>query len=1361
MGCWDGPLAAMVLLLLLPTLSAASFSDCFPSQQLERFWEKPSYAPGNPYIYRLFFADFYSFSFDNASQSLALENLSLAKPSEISAILPPQKAKLASAASSSLSQLHAHLGNATASQYRAHALSKPAQDAAATLFGPIDVTLFFLPNTGAMIAAYANTFLKAHSISTYMGAYPAEHASFLSSTAGIYDSANAAASSLAQGADEELAFLEKAGAGSVSYSGKAKSAYFEAQSFLSSQKCPSHKERATQIGQYSQSSPPIPDFASVGLPGYLQETVGTGNSSLHSLARFASRLSEAALAMQSEHSTSLLSAKTAISSLQGETDSLGQERLELIGDAPSFLSGGEGSLSVGGEFGGIHSGLLLARQELAESQRLLSEAQLSHSSKSADGYLASAIAQLELAGKKSQTAFSSLAQVRTSAQDAVAAQKEIAQTAISRAESALSAPLTSATDASASADARGFLEKAKQEFSLANGKRTLGERFISYSDAAKLAAEAVVRSESRAFLPQSNLARQKLTSLSSLISASEKDGLELEYERWKLDEYNKLLQSANSADAIGAISDAADADRQAILLRLAERYSYLEEKFTSASAAVLEIRGSKPSFLPGFERLSQYFPGGMLDVSLAAGKLSKMDAQLEQAGAEIQLAMPQHLSAILSANVRILESIEQPALGTQTAYSATISTMNTARFSYPSPVQFTAATTIQIYSSDQLSGDKLFDTYPENGKSILVLPSVDAGQSLSFTFGKTEQPAQITSSQYSCTGATAGQAEVEKEISFFTTRPLPSLSISEEVPSGTISGLAKYNGAAIPLQPQSNGNGGALLSGKLAGVSQGKHSLQISYAVSYPFSISQPDKAYEGIAPGAKKVSYVVSVSNPSLDCDSATASFAEPYSGISGFTVAPLASHQKVSGTRAIPSGPSTFLSFDFAPLRKDQPSKFALSFVIANESEAVSQALAQAELQAAFYNRSADAATVAQAKFLLSQNRTAEALSLLDKMGRQAASLSYNTADRTAYGRENASAQELLAKAIAAQGEISPVSPQGAAELSLATAAFRVSLESAESFAAADDSSKALSSARKASAGFRSSLSELAWKYSLEASDEYAQARKAGADARQLDSAQQQISDAQRLFTAGEHLASFTASAKARAALASLSDASSQQDASAASQAQKISDDFSSLRSKADSLLATYSSHYSSLTGASKKKLPFTPSQAQQKIDDAQKQLSAALKSKSGAAALLGANQSYAKLADASASLENAISSLAFSAESSLSVAKLALSEARQKALSEDESDLSQIASEVSRSEGFLANSLYADSLMSSDRAISAANTLLSKRSDAGLDGKSILLGLISLAFIGAAVYYFSFANKKSPPGGKKKIAKGEKES
>jgi hypothetical protein len=1359
MGCFGRHLAVFFI-LLSATLCSASFRECYSAEKISRFWEAPAYEQGNQQIinFQLFY--FYSFSFDNSTQSASLENLSLADADNLAASFPSIPARDFSPVSAALSASSSSLSNSSASQRAAHFTLQAAKKAAETLFSQEQMALLITPSPLVPIAL-ADSIMKVQALSDYAVYYPLQFKRFLSSLANAYDSSNSAAEELAKLADSQFDSLSYAGAGSPEYSGRAKAAYLQSASLLSSKQfCASHLADADAISAYFSSSPALPDFSSPGIADYLQSTAGKNeNSSIMRLAKAYSGLSEANAQMQSEYDTGLLRSRGLVRQLSIEVDLLEKERLDLI-QQPIIPSTSGSTAYIGSQFSGIYAGLQQAKQGLAQSQNGFADAQLSFSSARAEGYLAAAISELESASQSANSSLSSLASVRSNAQSAVGMEQQFASEMISKAEAKTSEKSLSVGDAQAISEASALLKSAKAEFSSAESQKSLGERFAAYGKAASLASESLLRAEGRAALPALESAKQQLGSLSSLISAAQSDGLDMAYEKGKLSDYLQLLSDASSPDAYSIVLDAARQDEEAILLRLSEKYPGIGEKYVQTKLIISEIQKTKPQFLPEFSSLSGYFSDGKLQIRAAAGKIAKISASLDSYYIAAQKELPAHLSALLSSNAEALETMEQPVLGRQTKYAATISTLNPSAFGYSGQLTFFLPTKIPVYSADFESGDEITDAYPEKGKTTIVLPRVEAWQAFAFKAKKSEQPAQITSSQDSCSIASPEQSEIRRTIEFFASRDLPLLGIYENAPAGAFSAKAKYFGRSFGLQLS-----GTAAYGDIEGAKQGKNSLEISYLVFSPFAFSTGVRAFEPAGIGKKKISYLAEVSSIAIDCNSASLAIDEPFSQISGFSVESL-SGSKVSQAKAIASGTTTHLSFQFSPLKTGTTESFAISYVLSNQSEAISEALLQAELQAKYYNRSSDAEALSEAKNLLSQNRTDEALALLSQMRQsaQALAISRSSPDYSQFLEENTSASQLLQSVKDTQAQLSSGNmSEWAAKLQALSSPLQSALESASSDAEAGNYAKALASARKATAEFRSSLSSLAWKSSEEAADGYAKARGVQSpDAAALRAAQDEITRAQQLFSEGEHLQSLLSSSRALQMLAEMAGTQEQRGLEAKAGTDAITLQFAALHANTQQLLTNYSALYSSLSASSKKQLPLTPSQAQSRIDDAAKSLAAAQKAKLPQQALQQANQSYSSLQAVSQSLQDSIITLGQSAASSLKVAQLALSEARQKSSPEESSDISQIASEVSKAEDFLANSLYADSLMSSDRAVSAANAFLSRKTSPAFDTKAVALGAISLAFLAAAAYYFTVMKKPGgkPKGEKKKVQKEETE-
>ncbi|VVB98971.1 Uncharacterised protein [uncultured archaeon] len=1345
-------IVSLLLLLIVPAAFAAeSFPECFPAQPLDRFWLYPTYLDSNPSILDMGVFKFYSFHFDGSLQGLGIQNVSLCGPACLESHASPSELSALSGASASLSKAQQSLSEAKESQATAHALSSRAKSALQNILSISAYDAVF----GVVPVFSSEAFKLAASSLDFMNYaldYEVAYGQALSSSSDAYEAANNANSALARLADTELSSLSKAGAASPQYSGAAKVEYYRTQSLLSSTAFCS-RAKADRIGEYFASHPANPDFSSVSFAPFLQSSSGEQeNSSLLLLLGAYEGMKAAHSAMLQEHASEYRLAENSSFQLSLSVSYLASQSLELIDTYPSQPSD-NGTIKIGASFSGLYDGLREAKAAQARITRELAESARLKNSPTEDNYLANAIAAAQAARLEAESATGSAALVRANAEAAVQVERVLAEQEISSASAKVGAP-SSFTDAAALESASRKLREASAAFDAASMQPTLGARFSGYKNARQLAQAAQAALDSRVYSSLRDGAENELGRLDSLLRLASGDGLDVSYEKGRAEEYRALLSSATLPGTCQPIIDAAQSDSAGILQRLYEKYSYLEGDYSQASSMVDGIRQMQPYFLsPSFDSLQAYFPGGKLDAARAAGHLGAISQGISGAISQSQSKMPDYLSYVLSSHARAQELVSPPTLGRAGNYSLSIITSNPTPFSYSGPVGFSAPATVAVYSSDFASGDTLVDAYYESGKVKIAVNGVGAGQTLHFAFARIDQPAQVSSSEESCTSVSQDSAEVSRTVGFFASRALPSLLVSEPVPEGARNGRVRYSGATTALQSGYSGAQPAL-EGGLGPVPAGKGAVAISYSVAQPYSVSFSPRSYETLAGGAKKTSYEVTVSGPKLDCASASVELVEPFAS-SSFSVVPLGGHA-VQSQKSISAGSATHASFSFSPLRKGQDASFMVSFTVQNSSQALSDALLLAELQISLYNRTRDISALSQAKLLASQNRTDDALSLLATVQQEGRALSLTGLDLNDYNSAKSGMESQLASLQEAQKELiySNLTSESAALSPLADK-LRSSLQSASSTADSEGYTKALSLARKAESDFRASLSQLAWKAASGAADSYAKAAKqVSGDGTGLADAQQEISLANRLYAEGDYLQSYLASAHASGIIASALQHYASSAADDASEAEKIRSDYNSLKPQVESLLSAFSSQYSSLSSSGKKQLSLAPSEAQKRMDDADKGISASAKSTlSGSEQLSMANASYQKLLALQSTVSAALSSLQSSAESSLRVANVALSEVQSRA-SPDDGDASQIQSEVSRAEDFYANALYSDSLLSSDRAIKAANAFLAKKAAGGIDSKAIALGAVSVLFIAAAAWFFL-------KGGKKPEALKEKKS
>jgi hypothetical protein len=1327
--------------------NASGFPNCFPAAPLSRFWASPTYVASNPNIITIWSIHSYAFEFDNATSSLALDDISVENGSTLLARSPPSLRQQLSEPASLLSQANAELAQAQLARDSSHELSEKAQLAVRDNFGIqyVPVANVFLLESLARL----NTLLKVLDISSFVCLYPAQYSASLEHAASAHDLAQSAARSLSQCAQSEYEYLSNAGAGSPGYSGKASSPFAYAESLLAPGAgfCSGEIAAYQPVYDYFSSSPQMPDFSQPSFASRVNSIAGTGaNSSVSRMLSLCLLLSDAKEGMLADYETAEASAQESARQLSLEASLLGNERLELIGDPPP-PSGGAGLL-VGSGYAGIHSGYLQAKEDLARAQSGLSGAKALFASKGANGWLAAAMAEAQSSDEISQNALASLRTVRANAEEAVLAQREAAEDVLEQARIAVSSP-ASQQSAQPLSSARETLLLAEKKLSSAPSLPSLGSRYSAYVEACQLASQAISLSQSSASASSLQDARRAYLEYHSLVLAAEDDGLDVSYERELLSQYNLLLSASQSPDVVLAVSDSVRQEMRALGLRLYESFSYLEAKYSEAAWLAGELGDSR-----SLGKLPQYFPSGRLDASKAAGHMHQCEGELDSLVTSLTAKVPTYLSSALSQGAHAAEAYETPVLGRQTPYSAQITTANPSGLSHSGPVSFSLSTSVPLYSSDLAGGDSLSDAYPDKGKSAIIVPSVSAGQRFSFQFSKKDQPAQITSSVEECELASEESADVAASISFVSSRALDALGIAYNVPSLSHKAAASYGGQSFPLSSSSSG----LLSGEISGVPQGKGSLSITYSVLSPFALSLSERSYETLPLGSKKVSFTAATT-PSVGCKAGEISIFEPYTGITNLSITPL-STGKVSHAAATPVGAETQISFSFSPLAKSKEQQFAISYVVQDPQQALSEALSQAEILVLTYNRTKDALALSEARALASQGRANDALAALSGLRRDAQTLSYSTGDYQLYLEEKASANARLEELLLFQQALANSNQARLPQFSSALFKYQSSVSQASGEADNGAYSKAVTLIRKANSDLSSSLAALSLSSLNAASDEYAKARKAGAgDSGQatLLLAKDALSGAQSSYSQGEFTKSLLSSSEASALIAAATGSSEEDAEKALSTAEALRSSYSSLRMQAESLLSNYSSQYSALSTQSRRQLPFTPAQAQSRLDEADKLLAASKKtSLSPQEALLQANSSHEKLSSFHASLSAALSSLEESAQSSLDVARAALLEAKSRA---SEEDAKQIGEEVSRAESFLANAMYADSLAASDRAIKAANAALSGSSGTN-PLQPVLLAAVSVAFIAGAAYYFFSGRRKAPPSGKKEVPKAEAE-
>ncbi|MCX8197743.1 MAG: hypothetical protein N3F07_00910 [Candidatus Micrarchaeota archaeon] len=1346
MGCPKRHLAFLASLLLFGLAFPSGLSGCFSPSPLERFWESPGYFESNPHVSNLGIFKFYSYAFDNSTKSLELEQTALLSQQEIFSALSLEQREEFFPAIKELEASQSHLSKAKAHAAEAQRLSSESQKLASHIFDQTQIALLYLPYPFSNLPAIW-LFLKSQAASEYISKYPATLQAAYSHSASAYDSAQKAAYLAASLADKKASALLFAGAGDAKYSGKAKSAYYRYQELLSSGRL-CGKQRAESIRGYFSSSPSMPDFSQAGFGQHLRQIAGKGNnSSLFQLALLYSELSSAHAAMQEEYFEMRASALESQRQLELHISLLESERLDLIDSLSN--EAGQKSLSAGTGFAGLSSGLKIAKDRLFSSQHLLSSSESIAKSKDYQGYLSDAIHKASQAKELSQSSLSSLSKIRQDAIFLADGKRKEAEQSILDAESYFS----NGSQASSKMRAQSLLmlQDAKKKFSLASQAKRIGEQFVLYSEA-KAMAEA-----SRQALLTGSLASAKeqafkeVQALSDAILKAEKDGLDVSFEKSKLAEYQQLLQLVDSAEAMLALSEASRSEHQGLILRLSGKYRHLSDGFPQLQMLVLEIRKKDPLFLPEFDSVSKYFKEGGLDAKEAAGKLKEIEASISELLSKAKSRIPQHLSQVLSENAEAIELREPFSIGKPSKYKASIHTQNTAEIGYSGTVVFFARTSSALSTQDFSGGSPIKDAYQKEGKTAIEISGVSPKQTLSFFFEKFEQPVQAVSLKPFCHSATQEEASAGAELRFVSEKPLESAFFALPAPESLASPSASYLGFPADYIRQAPGG---MLEGRISQIQKGDGRLEISYKVMKPFDAKVVEESSKSLGAGRQAIRMSLVVENAALDCAQASVSFQLPYFGIENFSVAS-PSGSAILSKQVAQNSAGSEAKFAFSPLAKGSKAHFELHFEVQNKSEALSHAIRMLELSALHSNSTLQHLALEQARLLAEANKTDEAL-LLSQSAYRLQSQS-SPLDIISYQESLEHAQALLSSAKSSQKAMRQSSSMHL-ELSKAIADLESSISSASFLAERGSYSKAASQLRESSGSFQSFIAQLASKSANDALEGYSKAKERQADQALLSSCSQAISQGSRLFSQGEILKSLERFAEAQSILSEISGIQEAQEKELALQAEEIGKKFQALKEEFESKLSSYSPQYSSLSQQSRRKLPITPSEAQARLAEAQRKISSASKYKDAKQRLQEASQSYMLLESADKSLSDAISQLRSSAESSLKVARIALAEAQAKSSSQDSSLLAQMEKEAEKAEEAYANGLYADSLSSSDRVISAANALLSSKKQDGIP-KAELLAAISAIFIIAAAYFLlSKANRGSQKKEKKSIPKSD---
>ncbi|MEM4348426.1 MAG: hypothetical protein QXN37_02550 [Candidatus Anstonellaceae archaeon] len=1319
------------LFIFLSCISFASLTECINPSPLERFWTLSSYINSNPYIYDFGGLKFYSLEFFNSTKTLEISNVSLVGWEKLRSSLSLENSREVEKVKVKMEAASQAIADAKEAYAISYNYWKSAKDALKEVeynlenIALFSFTFIYLPAFPFLFeAALAYKAIRLADVSVYSFYFPIYYSATLSKAADAYENANAAALEAAFLAQSLLDELEHAGAGSPKYSGAAKDPFLHAKSKSTSLSnfCQRQKKSSDAIVEYFASKPHMPDFSNISFGSYLQITAGDGEySAVWSLLKIYKELSQAKKEMESEYLNTEFAAEASLQQLSAKINELKKEEIVLIGE-PAFAAD---KMVVGPEFSGVAAGLIQAEAQYEKAKQMYQEAQKAKSSKMKD-YLAIAIKSAKDSEAIAANAILSLSKVHSAAVAAVDEEKKIAEKAISEAESKINFSVSSLEASSLSFQSLKALEEAKKAYAQASLEQTLGKKYKAYASAVESASRAILLAESSQIADTSNTVRQAFTQLKDLLNAAEKDGLDVSYYKEQLRELEGLFKSSLLLTAKEELHDKLlkllYEQKNEVLLLLEAHYSHIEEDYCRLLQDAAVLRQQDAFALQEIDSIGLYFDGCNCKFEKAAGKLKEIQAELTKLKAKKQNRIPDFLSFMLSQNVKPLELIPPPVLGQTQKAQIALLTSNPSNFSSTAPISFSAKTSIPLYSSEATEGT-LLDAFYKDGQTTIVVPSVSPQQSFFFRFEKEYSPTKKTSSFQKCKKAFPQEAEIELSISFSASSFLPVLFIQESTAGPSKEAYAHFSGTSYRLEsvnvphPQ--------IYGKIERVPAGQHLLTIKYYLLEPFKVIKKESSFEKSSTAAK-ISYVVEVRDIAIGCEEATVLLHEPFSA-SNFSIVPIGTH-KISKQNFVSFGGNTQASFSFELPQSSQSLQFLATFTINSLASAADEALLQAELQTTFSNKSSLQTILSQAKLLLQQNKTEEALSLLLLMPR-----SIEIPMHFEFESESAKIAQALSIANESINRLlSANATSKAAQLSSLIFALSDAKNQAQLLFDQGKAGEAVSTLRKSYNQFTSSIATLASKTASSTAQALSSMKSPPAQA------QEQISEAFVLYTKGDFLSSFERAALAAVLIENSEKIEQLKLQAAAEEAEVLKAEFTKRKSAIEEKLLQYAQQYSSLSSQTKRKLSIMPSDAQEKLDAAQKRISA--KQKDPFKVLSEVNLSLQEILQLEETIDKALLQLKSSAQSSLQVAQLAVEEASGSAR---EDEVVQLKQELSKSEEFFEAGLYADSLVSSEKAIRTANAILSRKPQ--LDIKAIGLGLASVIFILLAAWIFFEGSRK----------------
>ncbi|MEM4390058.1 MAG: hypothetical protein QXG98_05345 [Candidatus Micrarchaeia archaeon] len=824
--------------------------------------------------------------------------------------------------------------------------------------------------------------------------------------------------------EEDFRQLDRMGADSVNYSGKAKPAYAKVGDIITLAHIDMPEGRYDDFARAHASArglakriqalyvriPSGSEFAA--LPIY-DDAINAFGEAFLAAVRLHEELSDAIEAMEGEYREKEMDVSSAFARMSRRLRMMEEERYELIDErvVRFFLQPSErASATLPTPKESLASAAWLfeeARGEASDAGRL-------HSSPSIEDYVALAIAKLDVAALRLKQAERVAGEAeelasRLATNAAALVERERATTR----EAIADFQPTSQAEADNKANASALLAEAESQIERARSAR-LGERLASYMQAvlklrmarAEVGRSAVLTASAR------EDAESAVAELERIASLAEKDGLDVSAEKEFISTARALIPLVEPVRLADIIAQA-NSMREALLAQSGRMFGGLNERWLALRSLLARLAEQLvESGLEGYQRElldmeARYFSDGRFDLRKAMGHYHEIRRELEAIELAVDRQKATALAAYLKAHAQ--ETIlfdETPAVGKPTQLTVVVEIENGLEIGHDGLLRIEVPVSIPLGRPAEKSPE-ISDVAYANGKLTIAFATVAPGGRYRVLFR--ERTALATDGGSSESVESVSQYALRKRAvqRFDALMELPALRLERALATSPLYFEAFHNGMEAKASVVADdGVRGEVV---LERVRKGRGEVVLRYAYANPYTVSR--RNYNVIqTQGGVRVLFETVVDS-AFELDSAPVQVLEPANASVLATSAVVLGLGECApkNIRAQNTAVGFILSWDAGALRKGERCVFAVAYEIGN-LQAYAQAKADA-LAGAVGNFSQYASRLREAQALIGQGKYAEAAVRLEELERALANASISPS-RSAVERQLARLREERAK-------------------------------------------------------------------------------------------------------------------------------------------------------------------------------------------------------------------------------------------------------------------------------------------------------------------------------------------------------------